>query len=1224
MIDTASQYDIKALRTKIAELYSLFIGNGDTETADKAKQLFTKLQNQEYGIAFCGHFSAGKSSMINKIIGENLLPSSPIPTSANLVKIKTGEEYAKVIFKEGNPRLYPAPYNYEKVKSYCKDGDSIQTIEISHQSDKLPPNVCIMDTPGIDSTDDAHRIATESALHLADLVFYVMDYNHVQSEVNFLFTKELTEAGKEVYLVINQIDKHRDEELSFQDFKTSVKESFAAWGVQPAEIFYTSLKAEEHVHNKFSKLKQFIHGKLDERDALLPISVAHSFKKLTEEHERYLKEKDKESLEKCEEKLSEIPVESQELLPAKVEDIEKEITKISTLKKTKEKDFENGFEDILKSAYLMPFETRELAERFLESAQSNFKVGLLFSKQKTEQEKQERLERFLSDFQEKVNSQLTWHIKEFLNKILKIAEIQEPSILSKVQSLAILITKEMLKSVLKSGAQLSGDYVLNYTSDVAEVAKKAARKEITPIKEGILQIVHENSEEDRERLEKEKHQLDTLLHAWEWKQEILESQTGNLIRMEQVLTGHFEPSLHEDALEELVSEQDDIEIVHESDLEKETIEKEVPSFRMTEDVSKKTVGNSQDKAASVVKKLQFSAGKLHQIPGFKKISTLLSEKAERLEKRGFTVALFGAFSAGKSSFANSLIGEKLLPVSPNPTTAAINKIMPVDSENKHGLVNVQLKTAGVLLADVKRSLSVFDVHASNFDEALNQIKTVIDKLSNFDAHEKTHISFLNAFYKGFNAYRNQLGEIIQTDLVEFRDFVANEEKSCLVELIEVYYDCELTRKGITLVDTPGADSINARHTGVAFDYIKNSDAILFVTYYNHAFSKADREFLIQLGRVKDTFEMDKMFFVVNAVDLANNETEKQEVLGYVHDQLVQYGIRKPSLFPISSMLAIKEKLEGVTEFQSGISQFEKSFYSFITHDLIDISINAAMLEWERAIEQLRSFIHSANEDIEQKHAKVQQLKTERVEIKKLIQEQSSGILLQRLNQEIEELTYYIKQRVFLRFNDFFKEAFNPSVLRDDGRNLKKVLEHSLDEFLHDFGFDFAQEFRATSLRIEVFIGKLFHELHHSLTKSLSKVNHELSFSEGQLGKMDELSFANELANLDKNTFKKVLSLFKNPKSFFEKNEKRLMQEALNETLQFPTEAYMNAERDKLLSHYERELNKHFDALLNLLLEEAEEYYQGLFATLSNEIPVEQLVELEKELVNDELAKGFEQ
>ena len=205
------------------------------QSAERAKDLAIKLEKQEYSIAFCGHFSAGKSSMINRLMGENILPSSPIPTSANLVKIKSGDDYAKVYFKEDRPRLYPAPYDYEKVKSYCKDGDQIESIEISYSKTLIPKDTIIMDTPGIDSTDDAHRIATESALHLADLIFYVMDYNHVQSELNFLFTKELTEAGKEVYLVINQIDKHRDEELSFAEFQESVKESFATWGVQTSK-----------------------------------------------------------------------------------------------------------------------------------------------------------------------------------------------------------------------------------------------------------------------------------------------------------------------------------------------------------------------------------------------------------------------------------------------------------------------------------------------------------------------------------------------------------------------------------------------------------------------------------------------------------------------------------------------------------------------------------------------------------------------------------------------------------------------------------------------------------------------------------------------------------------------------------------------------------------------------------------------------------------------------
>ncbi|KHF29076.1 GTPase Der [Anoxybacillus sp. BCO1] len=171
------------------------------------------MYHQEFTIAFCGHFSAGKSSLINELIGDSLLPSSPIPTSANLVKVKAGKPYARVYYKSGQAIEYAAPYDYEEVKTFCRDGDTIDMIEISDETDAIPSGIVLMDTPGIDSTDDAHRLATESALHLADVIFYVMDYNHVQAELNFEFTKRLSQYGKTLYLVINQIDKHREQEL---------------------------------------------------------------------------------------------------------------------------------------------------------------------------------------------------------------------------------------------------------------------------------------------------------------------------------------------------------------------------------------------------------------------------------------------------------------------------------------------------------------------------------------------------------------------------------------------------------------------------------------------------------------------------------------------------------------------------------------------------------------------------------------------------------------------------------------------------------------------------------------------------------------------------------------------------------------------------------------------------------------------------------------------------
>ena len=147
-----------------------------------------------------------------------------------------------------------------------------------------------MDTPGVDSTDDAHRISTESALHLADIVFYVMDYNHVQSELNFMYTKNLLTHGVNLYLIINQIDKHNDDELSFQEFKTSVYESFASWDVNPAGIFFTTLKDPHHPENEFNAIKFMIEDAFLHRSEWMEVTIEAAIKRLEVEHNTWLDE----------------------------------------------------------------------------------------------------------------------------------------------------------------------------------------------------------------------------------------------------------------------------------------------------------------------------------------------------------------------------------------------------------------------------------------------------------------------------------------------------------------------------------------------------------------------------------------------------------------------------------------------------------------------------------------------------------------------------------------------------------------------------------------------------------------------------------------------------------------------------------------------------------------------------------------------------------------------
>ena len=277
------------LQARLTAAYNYFHQRKHLQNMQRIKELAQKLETGEYGIAFAGHFSAGKSRMINTILGENLLPSSPIPTSANLVRVhrgKPGEDYARVYFHQDKPRKYLAPYDYDLLRGFCRDGDAIREIELCRSDLSLPEQVIVMDTPGIDSADDAHRKSTEEALHLADIIFYVMDYNHVQAELNLSFTRDLTQAGKVVYLVVNQIDKHVARELSFDSFCQGVREAFLNWGVQPAGFYFTSLRYPDHPDNQFVQLQEMLKKQIAQRENTLLTSIEASLHKILQEYQQ--------------------------------------------------------------------------------------------------------------------------------------------------------------------------------------------------------------------------------------------------------------------------------------------------------------------------------------------------------------------------------------------------------------------------------------------------------------------------------------------------------------------------------------------------------------------------------------------------------------------------------------------------------------------------------------------------------------------------------------------------------------------------------------------------------------------------------------------------------------------------------------------------------------------------------------------------------------------------
>ncbi|MEH7236510.1 dynamin family protein [Bacillus sp. JJ1562] len=1196
------------LEKRLSSLYDVFEKNNDTESSSKIIQLLKKLKTLEYMIGFSGHFSAGKSSMINELIGESLLPSSPIPTSANLVKVKQGRDYARVYYRDGKIIEYPAPYDYDVIKSYAKDGEAIESIEISHDNMKLPEQVIVMDTPGIDSTDDAHRVSTESALHLADLLFYVMDYNHVLSELNFQFTKELTDRNKSVYLIINQVDKHKESELSFSSFKQGVEEAFQNWNVAYSNIFYTTLKDPDHEHNQFKQVQQLLHDKIANKDQLLVEGVFHSARQIILEHIAYLDDQNAPELETTKEKLHSLTLSERETIPARIEKLNRRLASFAKEREKIETEFMEEIETILSNAILMPFQTRDLAKFFVESVQPDFKVGLLFSKNKTEKEREERLQAFFNDVKEKMSTQLEWHLKDFVGKFVEGIRL---STQLTGNELVTELSSDELKNLVKPGARVTGEYILTYTNDVANYIKRKYKQKAVASLQDILEQLKSATAKDEIEIKAELDKYRVFQEAFTTLKKFEEKRAEIRSMLDDIMNGNYVIN-RVDSAETLLSRfTEHVEISSTEEILQE-IENQKKVVQKTENKPVLNQKERQGSSEQTIIHLEKAHELIKPITGLSVLAKDIQAKAYRLKHKHFTVALFGAFSAGKSSFANALMGKHALPVSPNPTTATINKITFPTDEHKHGTVLVKIKSPNQLLDDINHSLHIFGEKAGNLEASIEIINSKISNIEKVEAKEKPHFSFLKAVVAGFENMPAHLDQILKTDMDGFNDYVAKEEKACFVEWIELYYDCPLTQQGITLVDTPGADSINARHTGVAFEYIKNADAILFVTYYNHAFSKADREFLIQLGRVKDTFSMDKMFFVINAADLANTTDELEDVKEYVESQLVSYGIRFPRLYTVSSRAALLEKLNEVSDKDlgilqtSGIERFETDFHSFVIDELTEVAVNEGYVDIQRAVAIINSYIQSAKEDKDIKRSKLEEAKVQHTNMKSVVSTFDEMAAFGVVEQEIKELTFYIKQRVFLRVSDMFKEAFNPSSLRDDGRDLKNALRSCLAEFLESVGFDLAQEMRATSLRIESFISKRLYGQLSSFNEQIKTINPNMSISESIELEFESIEFKNGLENEETDRYKKALSLFKNPKSFFEKNEKKQMQDELEVLLDAPVNSYLEENRVNLVAFYKQEFNKGLQALQENAMQEIHEYFDGVKKILSEDIDIESL------------------
>ena len=170
-----------------------------------------RVKQQAFSVAIVGEFKRGKSTLINALLGADILPADILPCSATLNRVKHGlKPQLKITFKDGRQEELELDHLKEYVTKLTPESeDTAATIEeatiyypIRHD------NVEIIDTPGLN--DDASMTAvTLSVLPKVEAAVMVMmaPVPFSQYEKDFLENKLLTNDLGRVLFVVNAIDR---------------------------------------------------------------------------------------------------------------------------------------------------------------------------------------------------------------------------------------------------------------------------------------------------------------------------------------------------------------------------------------------------------------------------------------------------------------------------------------------------------------------------------------------------------------------------------------------------------------------------------------------------------------------------------------------------------------------------------------------------------------------------------------------------------------------------------------------------------------------------------------------------------------------------------------------------------------------------------------------------------------------------------------------------------
>jgi GTP-binding protein EngB required for normal cell division len=211
-IDPSTHLDRAPRLLKLADLAEEL---GAGPVAEEARELAARVSEGRFYVACVGQFKRGKSTLLNALVGHEVVPTGFVPVTAVPTVIRFGDALkARIRMRDGSWRDIAMPELKEYVTEELNPENKrrVDGAEVFVPSPLLSSGMCFVDTPGLGSVFTGNTATTQAFIPHIDAALVVVGADPPIAGEELALVEAVGKQVEDLILVINKADRTSDPE----------------------------------------------------------------------------------------------------------------------------------------------------------------------------------------------------------------------------------------------------------------------------------------------------------------------------------------------------------------------------------------------------------------------------------------------------------------------------------------------------------------------------------------------------------------------------------------------------------------------------------------------------------------------------------------------------------------------------------------------------------------------------------------------------------------------------------------------------------------------------------------------------------------------------------------------------------------------------------------------------------------------------------------------------